>query len=94
MNRNPDSSKYGSLGIVLAYTVGAALWILFSDKVVEWLFDDPAKIVLAGTLKGWLFVALTSLLLYGLLRRRTACCGAASIAACLAQKTPSPSDAI
>jgi PAS domain S-box-containing protein len=55
--------------IVLIYAVFASLWILLSDKIVVWLFTDPAQISLASTLKGWLFVAVTSLLLYKLLQR-------------------------
>jgi PAS domain S-box-containing protein len=58
--------------IVLIYAVFAALWILLSDQAVEWLFREPTQIALANTLKGWFFVAITSLLLYGLLRRVTA----------------------
>ena len=55
--------------VVLIYAVFAALWILLSDKAVMWLFKDPALITLASTLKGWFFVGVTSLLLYGLMRR-------------------------
>ncbi|MGP1677914.1 MAG: hybrid sensor histidine kinase/response regulator [Burkholderiales bacterium] len=59
----------GTLKLVLAYALFAGLWILLSDNALVWLFDDPANIVLASTLKGWLFVAVTSVLLYGLVRR-------------------------
>lgn len=59
----------GVLRVVLIYGVAAALWILFSDKAVEILFDDPAQIIQASMAKGWLFVAVTSLLLYALMRR-------------------------
>lgn len=69
MTGNRDSRGDDALRIVLAYAAVAALWILLSDKAVERLFDDPAKIVLASALKGWLFVATTALLLHGLLRR-------------------------
>ena len=55
--------------IVLFYMVFASLWILLSDKAVELLLTNPAHIILAGTFKGWLFVGVTTLLLYGLLRR-------------------------
>lgn len=72
------------LAVVLGYAVFAALWILLSDKAVEWLFSDPTQIILASTLKGGLFVAVTSLLLYGLLRRKA---GSAPI------MTPPPSRA-
>ncbi len=60
------------LTVVLAYAILSAVWILTSDRVVEWLVKDPALIVTIGTLKGWLFVAITSLLLYKLLRRGNA----------------------
>ena len=58
-----------ALRIVAVYAVFASLWILLSDTAVAWLFDDPAQITLASTIKGWLFVAVTALLLYGLIRR-------------------------
>lgn len=57
------------LRVVLAYAVFASLWILLSDTVVGWLVSDPARIVLVSTIKGWLFVVVTSLLLYVLIRR-------------------------
>ena len=57
------------LGVVLIYAAFAALWILLSDRAVQLLLRDPAQMTLASMLKGWLFVLLTSLLLYGLLRR-------------------------
>lgn len=60
---------YAALHVVLIYAAFAAPWILLSDRAVEWMLDDPARIGLAHTLKGWLFVAATSLLLHALLRR-------------------------
>ena len=59
----------GVLRIVLLYAVFASLWILFSDKAVEQLLSEPAHQTLAQTFKGLLFVAVTALLLYGLIRR-------------------------
>ncbi len=58
-----------TLGVVLIYACFAALWILLSDRTVTWVLRDPDTIALANTLKGWLFVAVTSALLYWLLRR-------------------------
>lgn len=55
--------------IVPLYGAFGALWILLSDRLVDWLYKDPAAIMLVGTLKGIFFVAATSLLLYVLLRR-------------------------
>ena len=65
----PMHAGRAALRLVTAYALFSFLWILFSDKAVGYLFSDPAQIVLVSTLKGWLFVAVTSLLLYVLARR-------------------------
>jgi PAS domain S-box-containing protein len=62
----PSSS---ALRIVLLYALFSALWIVFSDRAVSLLFSDPMQIAIASTLKGWLFVLVTSLCLYALIRR-------------------------
>jgi len=64
-----DTGGVAVFRIVLIYGVFAALWILFSDRAVEALFNDPAQIVRASMIKGWLFVAVTTVLLYGLMRQ-------------------------
>ena len=65
-----DTSLIRAAGrLVLVYAVFAGLWIWLSDELLARLVSDPAQIVQASTYKGWLFVAATSLLLYGLLRR-------------------------
>jgi PAS domain S-box-containing protein len=58
----------GILKPVIVYALFSCLWILFSEQAIAMLFDDPARIVLASTLKGGLFVAVTSGLLYVLLK--------------------------
>ncbi len=72
-NRQEDIQKLSGKGearrIVLIYAAFSVLWILLSDKAVELIFKDPHSIFLASILKGWLFVAVTSVLLYVLLRR-------------------------
>ena len=66
-----ETQAIGSpLRIIVAYAVFAGFWILVSDNLMVWHFDDPYQIFLAGTLKGLIFVALTSLLLYVLIRRQ------------------------
>ncbi|QID19134.1 bacteriohemerythrin [Nitrogeniibacter mangrovi] len=55
--------------VVGAYALVAALWILFSDRAMELLFRTPEQIIRVSLFKGWLFVAVTSLLLYVLVRR-------------------------
>ncbi len=57
------------LAVVLVYAIFASCWILLSDKLVQLIFTDPSRIILASIFKGWLFVVVTSLLLYGLMRR-------------------------
>ncbi len=75
--RSPNTDGNGTpvdiLTIVLLYAVFASLWILISDKTVEWVFTDPEWFTLAATVKGLAFVAVTSILLYGLMKRRLNC---------------------
>lgn len=65
----PTSGTPEALRLTLTYALFAALWILFSDKALEVLFADPATIVKVSMIKGWLFVAVTSVLLFVLVRR-------------------------
>ncbi len=58
------------LGVVLLYACFSALWILLSDRAVEWLFEDRGAGAIVSTFKGWIFVAVTSALLYLLLQRQ------------------------
>ncbi len=58
--------------IVLPYALFASLWILLSDRLLETLVTDVALRAWLQTYKGLAFVAVTSLLLYGLLRREKA----------------------
>jgi two-component system sensor histidine kinase/response regulator len=60
------------LRIVFIYASVASLWILLSDEAVVLLFSEPAVIVRISMIKGWLFVAVTALLLYALMRRMLA----------------------
>lgn len=57
------------LKLVLSYAAFSAIWILLSDQVIVWMFRDLGLLALVSTIKGWMFVAVTSLLLYGLIRR-------------------------
>ena len=65
----PQKTSAANLRIVLIYAFLSCLWILLSDEVVSLLFAEPATISRVGTIKGWLFVAVTSLLLFGLIQR-------------------------
>ncbi|HJW24104.1 MAG TPA: ATP-binding protein [Rhodocyclaceae bacterium] len=59
----------GVLGIVALYAVFSGLWIGASDWLLGLLVHDPVLMATLGTLKGWAFVAVTSLLLFILLLR-------------------------
>src|SRR5664279_3431394 len=63
------SPTRAGLRIVLIYAIFASLWILLSDTAVDWLISDAARRTTISMIKGWLFVAVTSLLLFGLIRR-------------------------
>ena len=63
------SPAAATLHVVLIYALFAGLWIVLTNDAVGWLFHDPHQIVVANTIKGCLFVAFTSFLLYGLIRR-------------------------
>ena len=54
--------------IVLIYAVFATIWIFGSDRLLAQLIRDPVLLGWIGTGKGVAFVAVTSLLLYLLLR--------------------------
>jgi len=73
MNRRREFSASAErnhvLKIVLLYALFAGAWILFSDKAVETMFGDPAQIIHVSMIKGWLFVVVTTVLLYGLVMR-------------------------
>jgi len=52
------------LKVVLLYAIFSAIYILVSDRLVRALFTDPEAITIASIIKGWLFVLITSVLLY------------------------------
>jgi PAS domain S-box-containing protein len=58
-----------TLRVVLLYALFASLWILLSDRAVALLFNAPESLQSANTLKGLLFVAVTSVLLFFLVLR-------------------------
>ncbi|OHX35595.1 hypothetical protein BJL95_15315 [Methylomonas sp. LWB] len=66
----PAVLSRGQIGkIVGLYALTGFLWILFSDEAIVALFPEPARFAFVSTVKGWIFVALTTLLLYLLLTR-------------------------
>ena len=70
---NPTSklqSNNAAAKVVFLYAAFACLWILSSDWILVWLVSDPTRIAFWSTVKGWLFVAVTSLLLFGMIQRQ------------------------
>jgi len=63
-------SKWAAVRVVFVYAAFACLWILLSDWVLVRLVSDPTQIAFWSTVKGWLFVAVTSLLLFGMIQRQ------------------------
>jgi PAS domain S-box-containing protein len=66
MNNHPSRH---ALTIVFIYAALSAIWILFSDRLVEMVADSPNRFALISTFKDWLFILATSMLLYWLIKR-------------------------
>ena len=63
-------AQYTPLRIVVIYAVAGALWILFSDQVLQALVPAGPWNAALQTAKGWLFVAASAALLFLLTRRQ------------------------
>ncbi len=66
MFRNLDG---GPAKITVIYAVIGCLWILLSDRIIAMLYLDPETVTRISIFKGWVYVVLTALLLYLLIRR-------------------------
>ncbi|MDA8413522.1 MAG: PAS domain S-box protein [Desulfobacteraceae bacterium] len=55
--------------IIAIYALVSGLWIYLSDTVVGLIISDPATVIRISVYKGFLFVAITSALLYHLVSR-------------------------
>lgn len=54
--------------ITLIYMITGALWILFSDRLLQLLFSDASSLRNIQLFQGWFFILITSLFLYFLLK--------------------------
>ncbi len=59
----------GALRVAFLYAGFSGLYILLSDRAVEALVHDPATVTLVSIAKGWVFVAVTALLLFVMVKR-------------------------
>jgi len=58
------SPKSQALKITCIYFFIGSLWILLSDKLVEFLIKDRSTIVVISIVKGWFYVFITSILIF------------------------------
>lgn len=64
---------YTPLKIAVIYALSGALWILLSGGLIHFFVADPALITRLTMYKGWAFIAVTAVVLHGLIaRNRTA----------------------
>jgi two-component system sensor histidine kinase/response regulator len=63
----PDRDRWMRARVVGLYLLFGSLWILGSDALLTVFVRDRELALLLGTYKGWLFVAITALLLFSLL---------------------------
>ncbi|WP_298039221.1 ATP-binding protein [uncultured Desulfuromonas sp.] len=62
------SGKTAAVRIALLYLLFGGGWIHFSDRILGALVTDPAQLTRLQTLKGWLFILVTAMLLYWVVR--------------------------
>ena len=61
--------RHAPLFVTAVYAAVGASWILFTDRLVSVWVDDPGTLTQIQTFKGWLYVLVTAVLLYWLIRR-------------------------
>jgi PAS domain S-box-containing protein len=66
---SPVRPAVGPARIALIYAAVAGTWILASDSVIAFIFDNPKQIAFIGMYKGLAFVLVTMMILYHLMRR-------------------------
>lgn len=59
-----EEDGYLALRIAVSYLVFGVLWIVLSDRLVAGLVRDPDALSRLQTIKGWLFVVITAVLLH------------------------------
>jgi PAS domain S-box-containing protein len=63
------ADRLAALRIIAIYALFASLWIYFSDNALGMLIRDPDTMVRLSVYKGFLFIIVTSLILYQLISR-------------------------
>lgn len=66
---NKRKYKYESIKICIIYLLIGFLWIYYSDRITSALISNKGLLLLINTYKGWFYVIITSIILYGLMSR-------------------------
>ncbi|MGA2025991.1 MAG: PAS domain S-box protein [Syntrophobacteraceae bacterium] len=64
ITRPTQSPAQGGLRIALIYAAVGALWIISSDLAVDLIFGQSRAALVTQTVKGWVFVGASALLIY------------------------------
>lgn len=64
---NESKLRSMPLKITIAYFLSGGLWILFSDRILSFFIQSKSLMVNIQAIKGWLYVFITSLLIYVLI---------------------------
>lgn len=77
--RNADSNTVENMlklkfeyRIIAGYIIVGGIWIIFSDKVLNYFIRDPDLMTRIQTFKGWFYVLITAVLFYALLKSHLA----------------------
>lgn len=63
-SNNENKFKYGCIKISMVYLTIGILWVYFSDRIVSEFFSNKDTVVIINTYKGWVYVIITSIILY------------------------------
>lgn len=69
MSTGRNSKDYICVQIVVIYVVVGCLWILLSDRILEWIDAGTGRLTVLQTYKGWFYVIATGGLLHLLIHR-------------------------
>lgn len=59
-----------AISISARYAIFGILWILLSDKLLDYILPDIEKYKNFQTYKGWFYILITTLMVYDMIRRR------------------------
>lgn len=66
--KNKNNLAIQSIKVPGLYLLFGFLWILFSDRLILFISNDPQELAHIQTYKGWFFILFTAILLYLMIR--------------------------